>query len=266
MNEGWRNRVRAWFSGSPTTVDQALQEVDGALEESIARQAAALARAAQHGPTRTTRRGQERLEALLTLAQDVRAMRDAAKALWPVRAPEDMIRHEPVPMTDRMISDTGAYWVSSSTLAEAHAFLTQRAGPEWMLAVSGLRINGARTLETLIQVRLKTQSFAQASFEMGDYTRLMVALGDHGQALHAVFHSHRMSGRPQPSSVDQALQRVLDEGGYPAIQAVFSEDGHVRFFAHKAFTIHVYGKGVDHVQEKLYRITAFSTLPHPGVG
>ena len=266
MLEGCGNKLRARFVRAPTTVDEGLQGVDEALAQAIARHAASLARAAHRGPTRRTRRRQERLEALFAMAKDAQAMRGAAEALWPGTVPKDVTGHGPVPAIDRMLTDMGSYWVSSSTLAEAHAFLTQRAGPEWMLAVSGLRINGARTLETLIQVRLKTQSFAQASFEMGDYTRLMVALGDHGQALHAVFHSHRMSGRPQPSGVDQALQRVLDEGGYPAIQAVFSEDGHVRFFAHKAFAIHVYGKGIEHVQEKLYRITAFGTLPHPAVG
>lgn len=163
------------------------------------------------------------------------------------------------------------YVVSSATLAEAHAYLTQHLPgahnePEWMLAVSGVEVNGVRTLERLIEVRLASQSFGQASFDMEDFTRVAVLLHEHGLALHAILHSHRFGGPPSPSATDTRLQATLEEGGYPAIQAVFSEDGYVRFFANeRRFVVHVYGKGVVpvHGSPALYRIVQFGTLPHP---
>jgi hypothetical protein len=163
------------------------------------------------------------------------------------------------------------YWISSATLAEAYRFLTQRLPginqePEWMLAVTGLRNGRIRTLEHLIEVKLATQSGGQASFDMQDFTRIALSLHEHGQALHAIFHSHRFQGPPGPSATDDRLQRILEEGGYPAIQAVFSEDGYVRFFARqRRFAVKVHGKGVHCIDRErfLYHIVHFSTLPHP---
>ena len=163
------------------------------------------------------------------------------------------------------------YWVSSAVLAEAYGYLTQRLPeanqePEWMLAVSGLRQGKERfTLEKLIEVGLSLQTPGNASFNMQDFARIAITLSQHGQALHAIFHSHRLRGPQRPSATDWRLQEMLDQAGYPAIQAVFSEDGYVRFFARKQFIVEVYGKGVEHLHadKHLYRITNFRTLPNP---
>jgi hypothetical protein len=163
------------------------------------------------------------------------------------------------------------YIVSSATLAEAYSYLTQRrpgaAGePEWMLAVTGVKQGQTRTLEQLIEVKLASQSGARAAFDMEDFTRVAVTLHEHGQALHSVWHSHRHNGSPHPSGIDMALQRLLDDGGYPTIQAVFSEDGYVRFFGgSRPFAIQVHGKGVQPVEREsnLYHIVERGTLPHP---
>lgn len=166
---------------------------------------------------------------------------------------------------------TDVYCISSSTLAEAYHYLTQRsptsgAEPEWMLAVTGIHREGLRTLEQLVEVKLARQSAGQAAFDMAHFTAVAVTLHEHGQALHAVFHSHRFAGPPQPSSIDYRLQRLLEEGGYPAIQAVFSEDGYVRFFSDKRpFTIEVIGKGAEQHDcgSRTYRIVEHGTLPRP---
>lgn len=166
------------------------------------------------------------------------------------------------------------YWISSATLAEAFAYLTQRGPhngggePEWMLAVTGLRVGAMRTLEHLVEIRMSSQSFSQAAFDMADFVRVAIQLYDQGMALHAIFHSHRFAGPPTPSSTDDHLQETLEQGGYPAIQAVFSEDGYVRFFARqRAFQVQVFGKGVEaiHGNKELYRIVHFGTLPHPSL-
>lgn len=163
------------------------------------------------------------------------------------------------------------YCISASTLAEAHTFLTQHLPgvnrePEWMLAVTGVKVGAMHTLERLIEVKLASQSFGQASFDMQDFTRIAVMLHDYGQALHCIFHTHRFPGPPHPSATDIRLQRILEEGGYPAIQAVFSEDGYVRFFAdQRPFSVQVYGKGVRSVNgsSTLYRIVQCGALPYP---
>lgn len=174
-------------------------------------------------------------------------------------------------------ADGDSYSISSSTLAYAHGCLTRHlpgvgAEPEWMLAVTGLRQDHVRTLEQLIDIRLATQSPGQASFDMSDFTRVAVTLQEHGQALHAIFHSHRFRGAPSPSGTDRRLQGILEDGGYPAIQAVFSEDGYVRFFSNaRNFAVAIHGKGVETIEQRshLYRIVHFDALPypaHPGNG
>jgi hypothetical protein len=101
---------------------------------------------------------------------------------------------------------------------------------------------------------------------MQDFAVNAITLHEHGQALHAIFHSHPFPGRPTPSGVDWRLQEVLDKGGYPAIQAVFSQDGYIRFFAKRPFVVTVFGTGVECVDQDnfLYRLMHFGTLPHPG--
>ncbi len=161
------------------------------------------------------------------------------------------------------------YVISSSTLAEAYAFLVQhlpgsRSEPEFMLAVTGVVVDGVRTLERLIEVPMDHQSFSQASFDMQAFNKIANLLYEHDQHLHAVLHSHRFSGPPAPSGTDKRLQTTLEEG-YPAIQAVLSEDGYVKFFANqRPFAIEIHGKGVTPVdgQPNTFRIVQFSTLPH----
>lgn len=171
-----------------------------------------------------------------------------------------------------LIARPDTYWISSATLAAAYAYLTQEGSsgqnsePEWMLAVTGLRLGAVRTLEHLICIKLASQSFGQASFDMTDFTRVAIELYEHGLALHAIFHSHRFDGPPTPSGTDNHLQDTLEHGGYPAIQAVFSDDGYVRFFARRRpFVVQVFGKGANSVDghENLFRIVHFSALPHP---
>ncbi len=169
-------------------------------------------------------------------------------------------------------TDGTVYRISSATLAAAYRYLTQRlpdqanAEPEWLLAISGLKLpTGERTLETLIEIQLRAQDPVRAAFDMRAFTAAAVTLTTHGQALHAIFHSHRFAGPPSPSGVDLALQRQLDVA-YPAIQAIFSEDGYVRFFGGaQPWQVTVHGRGVERIAADLYRITERAVLPTPAV-
>ena len=163
------------------------------------------------------------------------------------------------------------YLVSSATLAQAHAHLSRAhpnggPEPEWMLAVTGIKKDELRTLEHLFEIKLANQSTVSAAFDMQDFAANAITLHEHGQALHAIFHNHPFPGRPTPSGVDWRLQEVLDTGGYPAIQAVFSSDGYIRFFAKRPFVVTVFGTGAECVDQDnfLYRLVHFGTLPHPG--
>ncbi len=257
---------KLWLFIRPTPVrwqrraEWELQRLEATALEGIALRLAWLNRAQRAGFVPDVLHHQAELERLCQAAEALPALRDRVrKALGQPEPP-------PAPAFD-------TYWVSSATLAEAYRFLTQRLPatgqePEWMLAVTGLKNGHVRTLEHLIEVKLASQSPGQASFDMQDFTRIAVSLHEHGQALHAIFHSHRFSGPPHPSGIDDRLQRILEEGGYPAIQAVFSEDGYVRFFARqRRFAVEVHGKGVTCVDRErcLYRIVHFSTLPHPSL-
>jgi hypothetical protein len=162
------------------------------------------------------------------------------------------------------------YRISSAKLAEAHAYLTQPAPGkvgvvEWMLAVTGLKLdNGAYTLEDLLPIRQELQETTGAAFDMTHFLEAAKTLYEHGLKLHAVFHSHPTRGVPRESSIDRRLQEQLEAAGYPAIQAVFSQDGYVRFFSNqRPFTIIIHGKGVQqHVADpQVYRITQQATLP-----
>lgn len=160
------------------------------------------------------------------------------------------------------------YCVSSMFLHECYQYLIRSkpgAGgePEWMLAVTGLRIGHFLTLEHRLEFKLSNQSLAQASADMKEFTKLMIDLSEFGQALHAIFHSHRLAGPPSPSGIDMHLQETLEQASYPAIQAVFSEDGYIRFFArNRPFEVLVYGKGVDKHGRFLYRLNQIGKVHH----
>lgn len=274
---GWLRRTVDWLMDPVARKCSALQRAE---RKGIVRMMDALERALAEADAHGIRFCGEQLDQYLQVIKAVAPMRSGLPASLPAR-PAHMV---PVPSTSPATilpaspapSPKGGpglftYLVSSATLAEAHALLT-RSLPgsthkhEWMLAVTGLKQDHHRTLEHLIEVQLAVQTGATASFDMRDFARVAYTLYEQGLPLHAIFHSHRFAGRPTPSGVDWRLQDVLDQVDYPAIQAVFSEDGYVRFFARRPFAVSVLGKGVECVDQEgfLYRIICFGTLPQPG--
>jgi hypothetical protein len=270
-----------WPFQSPGTrwqrkVLQQLSHLDGVLARGLATRLEDLNQAVLSGDARLVARQCSELEGFLQATRTASALLPQVQAALeqPGAVPDAAgaaVPGVPEPAAPQPAPATGTYWISSATIAQAHAFLTQKLPdsgpePEWMLAVTGLCQGNVRTLEHLVEVRLGSQSRGQASFDIQDFTRVAVLLHEHGQALHAIFHSHRSAGPPRPSWIDERLQAILEDGGYPAIQAVFSEDGYVRFFAgRRHFAIDVHGKGVRPVDgnNRLYRIVHFGALPHP---
>lgn len=161
------------------------------------------------------------------------------------------------------------YWVDAAFLVACWRWLVQvdgelaKAGnwrrspvgiePEWACLVTGPRLKEIRALSQMVPVRFTHQSAAKLAMEVDDFNRALRGLQRWGYSLHAVFHSHRFNGRVFPSQIDLDTQLRLLEPVYPAIQAVFSEDGYVRFFSvERPFTVEVFGRGVEHVEDTLY--------------
>lgn len=268
----FRNQIlQQW---SPDPVVRAHAALQRAERKGVARKMEPLERALADADDLGIQFYGKQLDDYLRVIGEVAPIFTALVDSQPVQRPR-LLASQPVheslaPAPDRM-AQPPAYMLSSATLAQAYAQLTKHlpgAGeePEWMLAVTGMKLGNLRTLEHLIELPLASQSAARASFDMGAFARVAITLDEKGMALHAIFHSHRFPGQPQPSAVDWRLQDLLDQGGYPAIQAVFSEDGYIRFFARRAFTVAVSGKGVECVDPtaSLYRLVHFGTLPNPG--
>ena len=134
-----------------------------------------------------------------------------------------------------------------------HSMLSQ--DPEWACLVTGMHINGVRMLADALRVQFSSHSVGGLQFELGDFQKSLRNLQRWGYSLHAIFHSHRFNGPVSPSQIDLNTQRQLLEPAFPAIQAVFSEDGYIRFFsAERPFSIKIFGKGVKHVEDTLYQL------------
>lgn len=222
---------------------------------------------------RALQRGKsEQAQAALETLRSLYRIRDEALQFlsWCERAtPPKPEERGDIPPSPRGPGLVQVYCVDSLALHQCHRYLTQkgRTGedePEWMLAVTGLRIGPFLTLEHWLEVTLRVQSPGHAAADMQDFTRLMVELDEFGSALHAILHSHRWPGPPRPSSVDLNLQRTLEEAGYPAIQGVFSEDGYIRFFAcSQPFEVWVHGKGVEAHGRFLFHLNQGCSLRDP---
>lgn len=122
-------------------------------------------------------------------------------------------------------------------------------------AVTGIREGNTAFLTEIVPLAMSKQSAATVEVDSRSLSETLQELQESGHVLWAIFHSHRMKGPPQPSSVDIQLQRKLEAGGYKAIQAIWSDDGYIRFFsAERKFEVNVYGKGVEQVEDKLFRL------------
>ena len=76
----------------------------------------------------------------------------------------------------------------------------------------------------------------------------IIKLEQFGHRLLAHFHSHPGNGieANRPSGTNTGFQKRLEDAGYPAVAAIFSRDGYVRFFRlDDDLEIEIYGSGVE---------------------
>jgi hypothetical protein len=148
------------------------------------------------------------------------------------------------------------YTAGSLFLQESYRYLTK--GPyEHIHYVTGLTTGNTLSLDRIVTFKLARQHLAGVEGDTADTVKALMKLDRFGHKLLGWFHSHPGSGAGAvyPSAVDIGHQRRLEIGGYPSIGAIFSRDGYVRFFSvRRAFEVEIYGKGVEQIDEKHFRI------------
>ena len=128
---------------------------------------------------------------------------------------------------------------------------------EAMLFATGSEIGNLRAIERKLRLEYAEQSQVFVSADSESNRRALCQLKDNGQRLLAWLHSHPGKGpaATNPSSIDKSHQRNLEHGGYAAIGAIFTRDGHVRFFSHEVeFGVFVFGNNVSKLGKELYKL------------
>ena len=152
---------------------------------------------------------------------------------------------------------TPTYAVSSLLLHDSRLYLMQR-DVESLHFVTGMQLGNILTLDKMVTVGMSHQTPVSASGDTYSTHRALIEMERYGHKLHACFHSHPGTGAmaTMPSSVDLDYQARQENGGYTAIGGIFSRDGYFRAFSlNIPFRLLVYGKGVERIDDKLYRLT-----------
>lgn len=145
------------------------------------------------------------------------------------------------------------YRIGSLFLKECFDYLT--SSPEEVIhLVTGIELEkNLFILDRLEKIKYQA-SIVGAKADVKDLFKRLIEVNEkYGHLLLAVFHSHPFGGVAGtcPSGIDRNLQESLEKAGYKSVQAIFSRDGHIRFFSNKlSFEIEVYGKGVEKISEQ----------------
>ena len=148
------------------------------------------------------------------------------------------------------------YITSRLFLYNCFKYLTSMGKNEVMHFVTGIQFGHIRTLDYMQKVIMKCQSPVHVETDINSLFKVLGMMDEEfGHYLHAYFHSHPGSFS-SPSSIDMDYQKRLEAGNYNAIGGIFTRDGQIRFFSHKLpFIVEVYGKGVEQIEDTLFRFT-----------
>jgi hypothetical protein len=139
------------------------------------------------------------------------------------------------------------YAVSALFLVECFHELTKDED-EQLFFVTGPESGGVLVPCVRVAFAHEHRSAVGVTGDTADSHRALINLEVAGHRLLAHCHSHPSQGLSSttPSGTDQGFQRRLEGAGYPAVGAIFSRDGFVRFFRSNAdFTVEVFGAGVE---------------------
>ena len=151
------------------------------------------------------------------------------------------------------------YLISSSFLRDAFRAVTKTRNED-LVYVTGPE-DGKRlfALTRLVTFNLAERSIAHAIPEHRSQLRALMRLDKSEERLLATFHSHPGKGAraTKPSPTDMSTQHGLEKNGYPAIGAIFSRDGYVRFYsANRLFRVAMSGARIaaEQADDNLFRI------------
>ena len=144
------------------------------------------------------------------------------------------------------------YKTGSLFLKECFEYLTS-SPDEVIHLVTGIELSQeVYLLDRLEKVKFRA-TVVGARADVKSVFQKMVEIDEtFGHLLLGVFHSHPFRGiaGTSPSGIDRKLQENLEKSGYRTIQAIFSQDGYIRFFSNEIpFEIEVYGKGIEKIKE-----------------
>ncbi len=148
------------------------------------------------------------------------------------------------------------FMTGSLFLYRCYRYLTSMGPNEVFHFVTGIRVGWMRTFDYMQQVKMQTQSPVQVKTDINSVAKTLITMDEmFGHRLHAHFHSHP-GNFSSPSGIDLDYQARIEAGGYNAIGGIFTRDGQIRFFSHNLpFIIHVYGKGVEQIDDTHFRFT-----------
>lgn len=110
----------------------------------------------------------------------------------------------------------------------------------------------------IVPVQFSAQSATRVRVADGSNIRALAALDKIGLPLVAHFHSHPGKGPDanHPSETDRRFQERLERGGHIAIGGIFTQDGHLRFFAGDPtrFVVDVQGNHFRKVEHNVYEL------------
>ena len=166
-----------------------------------------------------------------------------------------MLLREPTGTMERQVL---TYRLSAMFLNDVRTLLIDGNGNENECYCSGILDKEANTATPVqvLPIKLARQSAVCAS---GDASSIYHTLSELDRWAHPILmfcHSHpgHGPGSIHPSRTDLSTQKDL-EVSYQIVGAIFSQDGHVRFFsAGKPFQVEIFGKGVTEFGDNVYRI------------
>ena len=151
------------------------------------------------------------------------------------------------------------YVMSSLFLHDCFNFLNTKK-VESLHFVTGPQLADMSVLDRIIDFEIEIQNSIFAKGNSSSIRNALIQLSKYEHKLQGCFHIHPGRGifSTEPSPIDLRLQDTFDRGGYKAIGAIFSRDGIIRFYSSLDFEIQVYGKGVERIYGRFYRLTKIS--------
>ena len=158
-------------------------------------------------------------------------------------------------MKSKDISHFRDYQTSSLFLKECHDYLTgdPRRNEQLHLVTGPITEDGIKILSKMEKVKYEKQSAAYVRGDESDVHKRIFTLDEiYGHLVLAVFHSHISKGKNStlPSSIDMEFIKRMESVGINCISGIFSLDGYIRLLSVNDFSIHVYGKGIELIEDK----------------